>query len=252
VRLLIAAIAATAAAGSASAPVRVDSLLAADMAKPSEARPHGVPAGYDWAAGPRAHDSRMAARFAAFTAWGQLYRCAGAAVPRRAVELRDLQAWALSRATGRWTEIQHTSDLDGASFAEDYRRPTTAARIVRRDATTTIARLRGGYNFHFWPSAGRVAVAGRDTAAVVVALRARLAPTPGLAGRPPCVLLSAGGDFWRSVGASPSTAGAVADAGIGRFKLVQRSWRLFTMTTASPDVLLAHPIPLRARGSELR
>ncbi len=66
----------------------------------------------------------------------------------------------------------------------------------------------------------------------------------------PAWCLSVGGDLWRSLRAQPGGDNS-ADIGIGRFKRVERRWRLFTMTTVSDAVLDRAPLPehrARERG----
>jgi hypothetical protein len=218
-------------------------LLLSDMSEPSQEAPAGVPSWFDWAEHPRVHPiSSLMRTFRAFTAWGQLYQCSGTLPTRRAaVELRDLQTWVLLRGSSRWQRIQFSSDLGGAAFAEDYHGPTVAGRYSVSPSGTS-AQLVSGHNFHFWPSAGRVSLNPSHVAAITVALEARLQPSPKSAGRP-CLVLSVGGDLWRSLIAAPGGS-SPADVGIGRFKRVESHWRLFTMATASAGILHQDPLPL--------
>jgi hypothetical protein len=179
--------------------------------------------------------------FQAFTAWGQLYQCAGTpASSRETVQLRDLQTWVLPRASKTWRRIQSSSAIQGAAFAEDYAGPTVPARYVA-SPTGTAVRPVSHHNFHFWPSSGRVSLRPTQVAAVVVAVQARLQRQPP-ASAAPCLVLSVGGDLWRTLRVEPGGS-ASADIGIGRFKRVQRQWRLFTMTTASTALLARSPLP---------
>jgi hypothetical protein len=130
--------------------------------------------------------------------------------------------------------------MQGAAFAEDYAGPTVPAHYVAKPSGTSVTPV-AGHNFHFWPNSGRVSLRPRRVAAVVVAVQARLQARPQGAAAP-CLVLSVGGDLWRSLSAEPGGANS-ADIGIGRFKRVERRWRLFTMTTASSDLL--NRVPLR-------
>lgn len=226
----------------ASAAAAQARLLLSDMSQPSQRLPAGVPLWYDWAEHPRVHGiSGVMRTFRAFTAWGQLYQCAGAfSTPGAAVELRSLQAWVLLRDSPQWRRIQFTSDLGGAAFPEDYAGPTVAGRYSP-SPTGTSAELVPGRNFHFWPSAGRVSLNASDVEAVTVAVEARLAPTRDPSAKP-CLVLSVGGDMWRSLDV-PAGGSASGDVGIGRFKQVDRNWRLFTMTTASAALLRRRLLP---------
>jgi len=218
------------------------------MSRPSEKMPAGVPASYDWTGHPRARPIDGTGAFRAFTAWGQLYQCAGTRpTPRDTVDLRGLQAWVLLRDSHRWRQIQFSSDLAGGAFADDYASPSLPA-LYSASADGTAAQLVPGHNFHFWPSAGRVSLDASNVVAVTVAVEARLEPTAE--GVPAsCLVLSVGGDLWKSLTAAPGGS-ASADVGIGRFKRVEQRWRLFTMTTASPRVLHQVPVPALAPRSE--
>src|ERR1700755_1243078 len=73
-------------------------LLLSDMSQPSERMPQGVPSWYDWAGHPRVRQVKSPRSYRAFTAWGQLYQCAGTSATRgEGVQPRDMQAWALPR-----------------------------------------------------------------------------------------------------------------------------------------------------------
>jgi hypothetical protein len=223
-------------------------MLRSDMTKPHEAQPHGVPTSYDWAKGPRARPTPPPRDWTAFTAWGQLYRCAGAPFDaRQAVEVRDLQTWIL--VGRRWRRVQQSSELGGASFAEDYKRPPVGARVVQRTPEATRVKLREGYNFHFWPAAGRISFSPGKVRAITVVARARLA---GRGGTDSCLAMSVSGDYWRSLTAQPEGSKNATDAGIGRFKRIGTRWRAFSMTTASSATLARRPLPLRLPRFETR
>jgi hypothetical protein len=203
--------------------------------------PQGVPPWYDWAGHPRVRPVKSPRSYRAFTAWGQLYQCAGTSATRgEGVQLRDMQAWALPRGATRWQRIQSSSMLQGAAFAEDYDGPTVPAHYVAKSSGTSVTPV-SGHNFHFWPGSGRVSLRPARVAAVVVAVQARLRSrrSPAVA---PCLVLSVGGDLWRSRTVEPGADNST-DIGIGRFKRVEHHWRLFTMTTASIALLQRAPLP---------
>jgi hypothetical protein len=216
-------------------------LLLSDMSKHSERPPAGVPSWWDWAQHPRTQPMKPPSAFRAFLPWGQLYQCAGTpSTPRATVELRNMQTWVLARNSARWQRAQVTSDLGGAAFAEDYAGPTLPGRY-KTSSDGISAQLVPGHNFHFWSNSGRIRLDSSNVAAVTVALEARLdsdtAPTSN-----PCLVLSVGGDMWTAAVGGRSSG----DVGIGRFKRVERRWRLFTMTTASAELLRRSPVPAMA------
>jgi hypothetical protein len=223
-------------------------LLVSDMSQPSERLPQGVPTWYDWAGHPRVHPVASPRSYRAFTAWGQLYQCAGTSTSAdEGVQLRDLQAWVLLRGSSTWRRIQFSSEMQGAAFAEDYDGPSVAAHYVAKASGTAVKPV-ARRNFHFWPSTGRVSLRPAQVAAVVVALQARLQPQSA-GPMAPCLVLSVGGDLWRSLRVPPGASNS-ADIGIGRFKRVQRRWRLFTMTTASTELLDRAPLPAIAPSGD--
>ena len=227
--------------------LNVPALLASDMRRRSEALPHGVPLSYDWAASPRVGYIRKARDFKAFTGWGQLYRCARSVrTPRQPIQLRDMQSWALERATGSWRLLQSSERVRGASYPEDFKGRTKKADVLRQTSRATTVRLVPSYNFHFWPESGRASLNVSQVRAVAVVFRARFAPN-GLRRRPPCAVLGAGGDFWKSTTDSPGKFISPVDAGIGRLKRVRKGWRLFSMTDANARTLAAHPLPVNVR-----
>jgi hypothetical protein len=232
-----------------AAAVALNRVLVSDMSEPSEKLPQGVPTSFDWATHPRVNAAVIPRSFSAFTAWGQLYQCAGTSAPRATtVQLRDLQTWVLPRGSSQWRRIQYSSAMQGAAFAEDYEGTTVAAHYVATALGTTVRPVVARHNFHFWPSTGRASLRPAQVSAVVVAVQARL-KAPSRASATPCLVLSVGGDLWRSLTAE-SGAGNTTDLGIGRFKRVARRWRLFTMTTASTTALARAPLPSLAPAGE--
>jgi len=243
----------TAHESSAGSAARASSrLLTQDMSRPSETLPHGVPTSIDWAVHPRVGHRASAQGFTAFTPWGQLYGCVtpSAATPPP-VELRDLQTWTLSG--GHWKLRQRSSALRGGAYRETYAGNVAGPPdVLRSDTRATVVQLTKGFNYHFWPGGSRLPVAAQEADAVAVAVRARFSPSARV-GASSCAVLSVGGDYWRSPTAPFAGPGKNnVDAGIGRFKRIDRRWRLFTMTTASAGTLRRHPLPLSVGASELR
>ena len=231
-----------------STSAALNRVLISDMSEPSEKLPQGVPSWYDWAGHPRVRPVRSPHKFKAFTAWGQLYQCAGTSAARgETVQLRDMQAWALP-SIDSWQQLQASSELQGAAFAEDYAGPTVPAHYIAKASGTAVTPV-ARHNFHFWPSSGRVGlrpaqIAASDRRRAGAVADASLRIGPGL-------LVSERGRRPLALGWAPSPAADnSADVGIGRFKRVERRWRLFTMTTASDAALDRAPLPDIAPANE--
>jgi hypothetical protein len=208
------------------------------MTLPSEAVPHGIT--YEFAYHPRLGSGPGS--FTAFTAWGQLYEC-GSGNPQAGarVEIRDIEGWIKSRSTGAWTRVQQSIGTGGGAFIEDYvNNVTKAPDAVHTPSGSMSVRAGGGYNYHFWPTSGRASINPGDVAAVITTVRARLLPgTFSSSGPAPCYVLSVGADYWSSLTAGWSQFTTNKDVGIGRFKLVDPNWRLYTMSTTSAGNLPA-------------
>jgi hypothetical protein len=243
-RVLLAALAffALTAPAAAAPVVSMDTMLAADMAQPHEVLPHGVPTYWAWAK--NAFVSPPApADYSAFTAWGQVYRCANAPHdPDDVIEIQGLQTWELDQSG--WHQYQASSDITGVAFPEDYSRAQIPADIRARSGNWLKVRMTEGYNFHFWPATR--APFGASVQTVVVLVRARLIAYGVKAN---CVGLSVGGDYWQTV-ADPLAN--VTGAGVGRFKRVEGGWRVFSMTLHPQTPTVAYPLPASFAASELR
>jgi hypothetical protein len=224
--------------GTPGPSVPLGQLLAADMNLPSETLPHGIT--YEFAYHPRLGGSPGG--YTAFTAWGQLYECgSGNPQPSARIEIRDIEGWIKSRTTGAWTRVQQSVGTGGSAFVEDFvGNVSKAPDAVTTPSGSMSVRAGGGYNYHFWPTSGRASINPADVGGVVTTVRARLLPGTFSAGGPaPCYVLSMGGDYWSSLTAGWSQFTTNKDVGIGRFKLVDANWRLFTMSTTSAGNLPA-------------
>ena len=82
---------------------------------------------------------RDSGRFHAFTAWGQLYQCAGTSGARGdGVQLRRPADLGAARGVDHLAARPVTSELQGAAFAEDYDGPTVPAHYVATDSGTAV------------------------------------------------------------------------------------------------------------------
>ncbi len=229
-------------------------IIASDMGQPHEGRPHGVPSSYNWASRPRLGMGNDPGTFTAITAWGQVYEDAqGNSATNTRVQLRQLRALILSIQTGRWHIVQSGERLQGAAYREDFVGDVHRPAAIRSEPDGGISvTAGGGYNFHFWPADGRVAIDPRDIGGIVISMQARLVlddqtrPDDRQQAR---YLLSVGGDYWASSNAQWDNLRTNGDIGIGRFKYVTGDWQMFSMSTLSLAELQKTPPPITIADS---
>ena len=225
--------------------------IADDMQLPHAAKLHGVPDSYDWADKPRLGRSTNSGAFKAFIAWGQVYESAqGNPAHNTRVQLRNLEAFLLSKNTGRWTRLQFSVDVEGAAFKEDFANNASQPPQQRRESDGSVSvTAGGGYNFHFWCSCGRSTIDPQDIAGVFTTVQARLLLDDAQKPDDRAVaqyLLGMGADYWLDQTVQwKSDWSANGDVGIGRMKFVTTDWQAFNMTTVSLSDLTANPPPLR-------
>jgi hypothetical protein len=221
-----------------------------DMTLPHEDKAAGVPESYDWASGPRIGRGNEPGDFKAFIAWGQVYEAAsGNPAKNTRVELKNIKAYILSKADGKWHLLQSSTDVEGAAYREDFVNDESKTLELRTEPDGSISVTAGdGYNFHFWTSSGRSTIDPDDVAGVFTTVQARLIvddPTLPDDRATAKYLLSMGGDYWLSLSAQwKSDWSANGDAAIGRFKYVTSEWQAFNMTTLSEEELRNNPPPL--------
>jgi hypothetical protein len=226
-------------------------LVIADQTQPHDALLSGVPTTYDWHKGPRQGRGSTPGKLRAMTAWGQIYAAAGSAIPRNTrVQIADIEAWMLSKSTRRWIQLQADRRVAGAAYREDFVDNASIPADVRTEADGSISiRLTRGYNYHFWPTGGRVRFDNTDVAGMFTTVRARLIsddekqPDDRADAK---LLLGMGGDYWLDLDTAwDATWQNVGDIAIGRLKWVTPEWQAFSMTSLAADALRANPPPLR-------
>jgi hypothetical protein len=228
-------------------PINSIGTIIGDMQLPHEARPHGVPTSYDWAAGPRIGMGNDPGDLAAIIPWGQVYECAeGNPATNTRVHLRNIALYLLSKSTGEWKEMHHFPVVSGAAFVEDYKYNASRAADERVEPEGGISVTAGdGHNYHFW--AWRETIDPDDIAGVFSTIQARLvlADPSGPDDRAQaCYLVSMGADYWKDLKVGWAQFKTNGDVAIGRFKRVTVEWQAFNMTTLSADELRANPPPL--------
>lgn len=220
-----------------------------DMLLPHEGKPHGVPESYSWGLAPRIGMGNNPQSFRAMTAWGHVYEDSeGNPAKNTRVQIRNIQAYMLSRADGQWHLIQSSPLVKGAAYREDFAYNINVPANVRPEADGGISvKAGGGYNFHFWPSIGRIVISPEDIAGIFVTVQARLSvdnPAQADDRAQARYLLGVGGDYWRSQKAVWFFWKTNKDIAIGRFKYVTATWQAFNMTTLSADELRHKPPPI--------
>jgi hypothetical protein len=230
-----------------------------DMTPPHEGMPRGVPSSYDWVHGPRLSmgNNPQSYNFRAMIAWGQLYEDAiGNPATNSRVQIRNIQAYMLSKRDGKWHLLQSSKKVDGAAYREDYAGNDSKPADIRNESDGSISVKAGeGYNFHFWPATGRTSIDPNDVAGIFTTVEARLIKDnywrrdDRSRAR---YLLSMGGDYWLDVTAQWSDwpSKVVADIGIGKFKYVTNKWQAFNMTTLSPSEIRRNPPPMDLAQSQ--
>ncbi|WP_404786110.1 PA14 domain-containing protein [Altericista sp. CCNU0014] len=224
-----------------------------DSTLPHEGFPSGVPSNWDWAKGPTGgYGNNIPSGWNAFTAWGQIYVEKGWNPPANSntrVQITNLDSWYLSKATGKWIQIQQADTVMGAAFVEDFKNNAAKAADVKDESKNGggISVTAGyGYNYHFWTDRASIANPS-DIDGIYTRFQSRLVLNDpnGVDDRASArYLANDGADYWRDMtsGWSPdwSTNGGV---GGGRFKFVKKDWQNFTMTTLPVDRLLKNPPP---------
>ncbi len=238
---------------SISTPISTLSPAFDDSTLANEGYPSGVPSHYDWYAKPvLGYGNNPPSDWNAFTAWGQVYVEAGWNPPANSntrVQLRNLDAWYLSKATGQWVLLQHATRVDGADFREDFANNAAQPPLVKDETNNgggTSIVTGNGYNYHFWTD--RVTINPTDIAGIYTRFQSRLVLNDpnGVDDRASArYLASDGADYWRSVSA-PWASDWSNNGGVGggRLKFVTKDWQNFSMETLTPDQLRQNPPPI--------
>ena len=224
----------------------------------NDAHPDGVPSYYSWYenAGGIGWGNNPRTDWHSFTAWGQVYAQEGwhpGSSPNTRVQIENLDAWYLSKATGQWVQLQHAERVEGAAFVSDFGNNGSMSSATKDESANGggISVTAGdGYNYHFWT--GRTAIDPTNIAGVYTRFQAKLtlnAPSGPDDRSSSHYLASAGADYWRSNDAAwaPdwSNNGGV---GGGRLKFVTNEWQNFSMETLTPEQLSQNPPPLNSLG----
>jgi hypothetical protein len=222
-----------------------------DMKLPHEGKPHGVPKHWDWANGPKKGLGNNPGRFRAMIATGKVYEDIwGNPAKNTRVQIRNLEAYYLSRKDATWHLLQQSSTVDGKAFREDFKDDYSRPADIRREPSGGISvKAGGGFNFHFWSPNGRTLIDPTDINGIFVTVQARLIvdqknlPDDRHLAR---YLLSVGGDYWINKTARWAGTGVNNnDISLGRFKYVTIDWKAFNMSTLNEYEIRQNPPPLR-------
>lgn len=219
-----------------------------DITLPHEGRPHGVPISYDWALKPRRGAVQPPESWTAMIAWGQLYEwIEGNPATNTRVQIKDMEAYYLSKSDGKWHLLQKDVRVAGAAYVEDFAGDVNKPADIRRESDGSVSVTAGdGFNFHFWPSKGRTQYPQNDVEGCFITVLARLIldDPKGVDDRKDArYVLSVGGDWWLSLTAQWDNWKTNMDMGIGRFKFVTVEWKSFNLITVPIDEARKNPPP---------
>ena len=236
-------------------------LIYNDQIAPHDADWHGWPYGYNE---PRIGEGNVppstnGVKWKAAVPWGVGYiDKAGDPSTNCRVNLRNMQLWFLSKATGQWSQLIHTNNIDGDSYYEDFRDDFSKPSDVRTESDGTVSYGHvgkgawAGFNIHFFPT-NRVQFNPNDVGGWLSTFEARLIkdnPT-GVDDRNIAkILCQCGADYWQTL-TSSMPAGQTYEPAIGggRFKYVNSNWRTFLMTTCTLQQLQNFPPPIDLSGA---
>ena len=225
-------------------PNSIDTIVN-DMKLPHEGLPHGVPTSYGWEAKPEIEMGNSPGTFQAMVPWGQLYEdTQGNPATNTRVQIRNIQAYMLSKQDGKWHLLTQSLLVQGAAYVEDFSNDTNKPANVRTESDGSISvTAGGGYNFHFW-APNRVTIDPNDIAGIFTTVQARLvvnnASLPDDRNKAR-YLLDMGGDYWLSLTAQWDNFKTNGGIAIGRFKYVKPGWQSFNMTTLPEAAIRSNP-----------
>jgi glycosyltransferase involved in cell wall biosynthesis len=215
-------------------------------------RPNGQP--MSWALHPRlARGNDPRPGWTAMVGWGQVFISQiGDRSRNTRVEIRDMRLFVRPKSATGWCLLEAVPAPKGAFYRTDFvgDQHDVGDQRIEADGGRSF-RPAGGQAIHFFTDRVRMPPGGVD--GVYADFQARLIKDDpsGFDDRKRVSLVaSAGADYWMS---DKVPAGHVLvfneDAGIGRFRLVGREWRTYSMNTNAPGAIRAMPqIPVPPSG----
>jgi len=232
--------------------------LSDDMTKPHEAYANGVNPAWAWGSGP---ELNVGVNFPSdypdpnFVPWG-VTATATTGSPARNVRVQIRKMILDVKRNGTWSRIVYyttDSQIVGTLYT-NYETNTTAPANVRKHGTDGISvKLPdAGGSFHFYTSSRFPVWFGAQE--IVSRLEARLIvddPTLPDDRSSARLLVTSGGDLWRSATQLWNGTHSNVDFAIGRFKFATNDWQPFTShtltTSAEINDYLAHEPALNPR-----
>lgn len=222
-----------------------------DSKLPHEGKMHGVPDSYDWSKGPRMGMGNNPGNFTAMISWGQLYEDSqGNPASNSRVQLKNMEAWYLSKTDNKWYLIQQSAEVEGAAYVEDFVNDVNKPAQIRTEPDGGISvTAGGGYNFHFWAKTGRATIKNpADIKGIFITLSGRLVVNdlnlPDDRGTAK-YLLGVGGDYWLNLTAPWDNFKTNGDIAIGRMKYVKKEWQAFNICTVPEAIVRNNPPPFK-------
>ena len=235
----------------ARTPKQINSIktIIYDMTSTHEGTPSGLPLDLHWVREPRVGMGHDPKGFKAMTAWGQLYEAAeGNPATNTRVQIKNIQAYLLSKQDGKWHLLQDSKKVEGAAYREDFAGDVNQPADIRYEPDGSVSvKTSPGYNYHFWTADGRAVINPNDIAGIFTTVQARLIidnPQQADDRFKARYLLSMGGDYWQSLNAHWDNWTTNGDIGIGKFKYVTTEWQAFNMTTLTPKEIRRNPPPI--------
>jgi hypothetical protein len=241
--------------GLASTTNSIETVIA-DMRDRNDLRLAGIPSTFGWAEGtgqvvmgndprgsrtptwwaPANSSYKSDAYWTEILPWMVIFDGEGNAASNTRVEMRGLETWVKSKATGSWVLLDETSTIDGW----DYAKPTVNAEATRPDSqaiggATSVKPPDTSRQFHGWGA--MKTINPPDVGAVFITMQARLTvnnPASGDDRAKAKYLLQVGGDYYpdretRTPAFAPSSYNP--GLGLARSKLIANEWRSFSFTT---------------------
>lgn len=220
-----------------------------DMKLPHEGFPHGVPTTYDWATNPRlGWGNNPPSDWFAMIPQGQVYADQNPVTASNTrIQIKNIQAWYLSKSDNQWKNWEQTSNITGAFFVEDFQDNINQPVSIRSEDTGGISvKLIEGFNFHFWSNENRVTINPIDINGIWISLEGRLIldNLNGVDDRDKAnFLCNTGGDYWKNLTVEWDNFESSDDIGIGRFKYLSTQWKTFNMHSLTEEQLRENPPP---------